>query len=427
MNYEELLNQYLDGTLSEAGEETLFSAAASDVAFRREFNDALRLRSAVQHEASTVIPPAELTSSIFAGLGYATVPLTPWYTTLMQKYGSQAVSMLAGGVIAWLLFWQIGGQGQQSMTATKETSLAATNGGNSVIVRHDTVVKEVPSLAFATEQPATVEAQKTEARLQTLRAENRRLREEVRYLFSTMTIPQHNAQAENLGNNSQEHSSATVASSSDAALPLTAVALNSVSDIQPTATAFHGISSPSQPLSGTRVPAVDFINPVPDEGDRWELYFRSLRLTAADDYKVATNDNVGISNMVIGGLWKYTNNVSFGIEIGREAFSQRYRTVINDKPATVYQNPTLWWGGLCGRVEFNSFLGTDILYPFVQGGYGWASGQYLRGMGGFIFKPEQHIRMHIGGEMVGLWYNGGGQMSITTSKAGWVYGISYSF
>ena len=63
--------ELLDGELDPMVEPTLFAELASNTDLRTEFKQQLAIRTAVQEDRMALLPPAALTSAVFAGLGFA--------------------------------------------------------------------------------------------------------------------------------------------------------------------------------------------------------------------------------------------------------------------------------------------------------------------------------------------------------------------
>lgn len=71
MNYEELIQDFLDGTLDPSGERDLLSAVAGDDALRSELKRHMAIQRAVRSDTQAFVPSAKSTGSIFSSLGYA--------------------------------------------------------------------------------------------------------------------------------------------------------------------------------------------------------------------------------------------------------------------------------------------------------------------------------------------------------------------
>lgn len=74
-NYSEILTDYLNGTLSPAAEEELFSALSADPVLRDEFNRYISINSSLKASSDSYVPPASVTNNIFSEVGFT--PLSP--------------------------------------------------------------------------------------------------------------------------------------------------------------------------------------------------------------------------------------------------------------------------------------------------------------------------------------------------------------
>jgi hypothetical protein len=102
MNYEELIHEFMEGTLDSAAEERLFDAMASSDEVRADFRQQFAMRSAIKSDVKAFTPKAESTLNIFSQLGFAPpapVPV-PFGQRVLQFIGSHSNAILTGLISA---------------------------------------------------------------------------------------------------------------------------------------------------------------------------------------------------------------------------------------------------------------------------------------------------------------------------------------
>ncbi len=408
MNYDDLLNEYLDGTISESAEQSLFSAMAQNDMLRKEFNEALLLRTAVRNDAAGVIPPAELTAAVFASAGYTTAnAITLW----LAKYWGVFTTVFLTGLVVWLLLHR---SGENTNFAQMQTT--------SII--HDTVYNNEPLPTEPAQQILSVEQynillqdnQNLHTLTNTLRNEIKNLREELQFATvnnqlatinttnNSVLLPKNNSSAQETTLGQSEESIRTATPSSVYYVPLE----------QPTT------------LRKVVTNAPDLFGVYQEHNSLWDISLRSTLLKQQNANEVPTNDNIGVTNVVATGFYKWRDYAHVGIEVGREQFAQEYTTTLNNgNKANVLQNPTLLWGGISSRFLWSNFLNQDVATPYLQlTGALTSVGEIGRAMIGVHLNSGSQLHMMLGVESAQLWYSVQGS-SYTSSKVGLFYGISY--
>ncbi|MBL7975165.1 MAG: hypothetical protein JNJ85_09650, partial [Candidatus Kapabacteria bacterium] len=306
MNYDDLLNEYLDGTISESAEQSLFSAMAQNDMLRKEFNEALLLRTAVRNDAAGVIPPAELTAAVFASAGYTTAnAITLW----LAKYWGVFTTVFLTCVVIWLLLHR---NGENTNFAQMQTT--------SII--HDTVFNNEPLPTEPAQQILSVEQynillqdnQNLHTLTNTLRSEIKNLREELQFATvnnqlatinttnNNLLLPKNNSTAQETTLGQSEESIRTATPSSVYYVPLE----------QPTT------------LRKVVTNAPDLFGVYQEHNSLWDISLRSTLLKQQNANEVPTNDYIGVTNVVATGFFKWRDYAHVGIEVGREQFAQEY-------------------------------------------------------------------------------------------------------
>lgn len=396
MNNEELLHEYFDDGLDEQREMALFAALAHDGELRREFNDYVSLRSVMQSEAAQNTPPAALSASVFAGLGYAlSTPASGEQTPVSGRAGSRKLTSYLPYIFT-----------------------AAVSSLVTTLVLLLLLRPEVPTAVQASIPPAATGEQQSVSS---------------------------NAGGQPAGQNIGREAYATVLSSGrdrnvvpvepaqehDNPVPVTAAEEND--DNSDTRTAIENVplrhaeaallQIPEQIVPAVRMTESTDQTPV----DRYsvDIDIRGIAARSFPAVDLPTQTTSRLTDIAVTTLYRLSENEAAGISFGREAFGQEYRLMRNSDGVTVRQNPTLWWGGATYRLELPEMaVLPEVLYPYTQPTLAISEiGPLGRLLLGLCYVPEERISLSLGVEGSMLAYPVDGQWYIT-NKLGLTYGIS---
>ncbi len=130
------------------------------------------------------------------------------------------------------------------------------------------------------------------------------------------------------------------------------------------------------------------------------------------------------NNAAISLQYALSPNRSIGIEVGQEAFFQRYRTTENQDTYLVSQYPTQWWAGLTYRYAFTP---SELFSPFASATLGVAGYGFLgRTQVGCTYSPDGITQFLLGVEASALVYGHQGT-NYVSPKVGVTYGVSLRF
>lgn len=418
MNHEQLLNDFVDGTLDYQGEATLFAELHLNEHLRGDLKTLLLMQRGVRHDMAAYFPPTASTNEIFRRLGFASEGGSgPLIAGAASSRFARLLHGLTGGIVGALLMlafviWQ---PGLFSIGSTGPIAPAV----------------EVTAGSRVSPAPASATAGTRNSALDTI--------------ASSVTPPRMNGAA------SRKLEGRGVSRDADA----TAQRFHNSSTKQEF-TAAPSISEPetkSQPTNAGEISPVELIAPeparaMPDEPipsstthraidgnslpDPWEssslidrlplsievraLESRSFeRVPGALDYVPSTL----LRNMAIGIRYDIDGRHGAGVEFGQEMFYQKFlEEEANGDLVQHEQNPLLPWVGATYRYNLYNSSG---LNPFVQLLLGATQvGPIGRAMLGAHYEILPELHLSGGVESSGIRYSLEGR-----SYYSWKYGVTY--
>lgn len=417
MKFEDLLNHYLDGSLDETSEQTMFSAIAANDEYRKDFSDALRVRSAVHQETLAITVPEGLTNSVFSSLGYDIVESTsvsagiPWWRSTLSGIKNSfpyILSSAAGAFVMWYLL-----------------SLSSNNNTISINTRQPSYGESAShhgteQLPYQNETPTSLH------HLQNSEQQDK-----------TPVIIKHHyiyEKKHNVDKNQTE--TPAIENNNDlsiGSLPSENISIEITSPLIYKNEPFSINVSDNSFINNHTLPQLqlsDSENEFSNNNKNFlpvEFSIRSLQLRPQEQVNVAGNDGIGINNIAIALFYRLDSEWSIGIEGGREPFSQTYSIENDIAIENIRQFPTLWWGGLTGRYEGRSLLGKSVPFPTAVGATGLAeTGAYFRGTLGIGWDIVPSVTMSVGAELAQLFYSVD-QRSYKSTNFGWMYGFTIRF
>lgn len=409
MTFEDLLNEYLDGTLSDSSEQTLFSAIASNDEYRRDFSDALRVRTAVRQEAVTIDVPQSLSHSIFESLGYGAaqtatpIAVVPWwkiFTNGMKHTVPYLLTSAAGAGIMWLLLWNTNiTQNSVNRNAYNGVTKPATTENLSYhkaeekqdYINAETPIKSAPVITRYYRVESNSIGRKTDNSDMFIQSVEKESSDEIDI------SPKEN----NIDKSSYKETHFSIMKRDE----------NSI------------IKYNLPELYTAHTKKAD------DNSEQFPVEFsiRSLQLSPQHKANVPDNNAIGINNISLALFYRFNSDMSLGLEAGRESFVQLYTRENDIAIENINQYPTLWWGGLAGKYEARSLIGNSFPFPTVTSSVGLAeTGAYIRASAGLGWDIVPSVTMNIGAEWAELFYNAQSQ-SYTSSNFGWMYGFTIRF
>lgn len=410
MTFEDLLNEYMDGTLDDSSEQALFSAIATNDEYRRDFSDTIRVRTAVRQEAAAIGVPQSLSNSVFETLGYGvsetitSAGIIPWWRVFANGIKDSVPYLLtsaAGAGIMWFIL--------STTNSTQEHIISQAHNKTSVPSQAHTSVNNIYA-----ENPANTISESPSVYIPTI----------TRYYA-----------IENAPNKKSVHYP-----DSDTASELNEIqniqhSTNTETDIRETEykkPSFDIVSSLENTMVQNTKPELSIMKPNGTETNNTEQFplefsIRSLQLTPQERVNVPDNNTLGINNIALALYYRFNSDWSMGIEAGRESFTQNYKRENDIAIESISQYPTLWWGGISGRYEARSLLGNSLPFPNISSSVGLAeTGGYLRTSAGIGWDIVPSVTMNIGAEWAQLFYTAQSN-SYNSTNFGWMYGFTIRF
>jgi hypothetical protein len=127
------------------------------------------------------------------------------------------------------------------------------------------------------------------------------------------------------------------------------------------------------------------------------------------------------NNAALSLHYALSPNHAVGVEVGQEAFFQRYQSTENQDTYTVTQYPTQWWAGLTYRYNF---MPEELFSPYASANLGVAGYGFLgRTQVGCTYSPDGITQFLLGVEASALVYGHQGT-NYVSPKVGVTYGVS---
>lgn len=430
MNSETMLRDFLDGDLDQADQELLFQQLSVDSDLRRVLQEHLRIGSIVQQDIPTIAAPASAGAHIFAALGYgAAATSLSWSARAMgglRRWGSHALAAAGGAVVALLLTLvamggfsqdevQDGGDRYAFVEVPMPFPWPEQIGSGSPTVASSELPADIPVVPAQPAQetvvrnmpaPTSNAAITTDNASKTENADQQQLREPESSDLESHSSPQKPASLQTPVLRSNP-------------LPTTDAIL------------IAGLERPSQSETRAETDPLDideFAVELEELRDMdFSIELRTLIGNSSPDVTLPSQVDGFTADRSLAFTYEFGNNFVLGIEGGRESFGQEYRTVIQDRAATVRQNPQLFWAGLVTRYDLRVLSPVDVVFPYVQSIVGTSEvGPLGKGIVGLRTTPEEPIVLSLGVEFSRLWYNINGAR-FTSDKLGWFYGASVRF
>lgn len=408
---EEALHAFMDGELGVAHEQQLFDELASNADLRTEMKDVLTLRKAVIHDL--VAPPADAELGLMSAVGFA-VPGATMGAGASAAAGAavgtasaggslftilvSASSLIAGFVIAWLLFTNVFGSSTKTdtiVTGARGSSgtLPPTSAENFSPELHATIVAPTDTVVAVRYRTAP----RTNS-VQPNSAEPKEVNNEV---LAYQQAPDASASM----SNSQAISSITTS--------------NAITYQVTSARAATSVDATARPSALTTIA-------VPQN----QVYLRVRTLASGlqrGETTPASIENAVLPNSSFALLFPLSQHHRLGAEMGTESFKQQFTTTDeHGKQLNVMQMPVLYWLGTTYEYRSNdfNFLGGLSAFAIATVGYAYSQGPLGRATLGLSYQPVGPLRLYFGFDASSLAYHNENNW-FTSNKWGLSYGLSF--
>lgn len=398
----ELIYLFIDGEADGAQRTSLLSQLAHDGDLQQEFQDALKMRTAVQAVAQNTVPSAALTSQLFARAGFGgstVVPVSAWRTAAVALFQSPVARSVMIGIGAGIAGSLI------TASVLRQPSVAQ----NLTPVMTQPVAMQSPANTSATNNAGFTAA--------TSIATNRNSSGHSAAATHVRTM----AGIAAIDSSRDSHAPVSSAPTAVIAAPSTPV-----------------ISSLAAPSSGTSFMPVSTVAPFVELRDRpgtersisdadraisvtvrglASMQQLPIRTTDVHDGKdIATNIGVGIA-------YRLSEHQTLGLEAGGEQFP----LYLQNDDGVFERHEALFWMGASYRYTFDAIHALGGIAPFGQVlGGGTIAGPIAKSIVGVEWQFDPRVSMSLGAEGTLLMHNLNGVWS-GAQKLGVTYGFAVKF
>jgi hypothetical protein len=404
MPHSQLINDLLDGELDSAGEAALFGMLANDSDLRADFMQQLAIKTALQQDRATLVPPISLTGAVFTGLGFA--------APFAGAAGASALSQSGGIMSTWLA--KIGVPIMAALAAAGITYTAMQSNGATESVPPDagtfsqgtgssaaTDVRDRSAVEAETATPSTGSPRVVERIVERIverpSAVNEQLLQENQALRRQLATA--SAQAE-------------VVASDDvpSQVPAPVIPVQLTSTIEVKRSEDDRVIRPME----MRPESPLFQTPA------FSLSMRGLNGQSA---ALSVPAQTGwYQNFGIGMMYRINPSSAIGLEVGAESFPMSFEGTRNQQVVRFELQPLATWAGLTYRHVFPQ-IGKSGFTPFLQGLVGGTEfGPLGRGSAGLLYSPAGPLSFMLGVEGAALAFNHQSRW-FTSTKYCFTYGV----
>lgn len=415
MSYEQLLHDFVDGSLDYQGETALFSELHFNEGLRSELKMLIAMGRSAAHDIEAFVPAPESRELILQRLGFSSsVPLPSaegsWFGMLRGS-----LQGIFGGVIGALL---------------AALAIFGLDIHSPLHADHDGAAAALPAMAGSpsdAEAPVAIQAP-SHPRAGTEGSGAAQQSASQSLASSLAHAPERDAGRTSIAN-LREGSEERMEESAIIAPPV-------LMEVAPRGTEVlsHAGSSSAPDLNGLQEEDASPIAlvPVSSEESGWGMPPISIELRANNSRSMtprpaglANASNGLLRDRILGVHYRIGDNHSIGLEIGQEEFYQRFEEMLaNGDFVRHEQNPALFWGGAAYRVSFPI---VSDLRPFAGAFIGGTEmGPVGRISAGTYYNLVPECDLFASGELSALAYSFNGTWHFTP-KYGMSYGVRVKF
>lgn len=448
-DYTTLLYEFVDGSLDQQNEESLFRAMSENHELRNELKELLTMKSAVQSDVKAFTPPVESTMKIFGALGYTTptavidgaagntssINSKPLTGNTFNSFISNSASYIAGYLQALVGGVVLTGISLAILFSTDTIHWSSDE--NNHIAASSVADKKPIMKSYSVEQPNTSNTLSSH-NTNTVNDTTIKTKETVKYIYirskedkaDTKYNPTDNSTPVASSDNNEVTDNTDVVSQSSSP----SLSDESSTPLISTMTEYkHRGTINSKPLfvqSSTNKPSLtpiehtslpDFSENSLQKSNDWVIEMRRLDVRPADETQFTPQSNAFSLNAALNALYKANDDFSIGLELGYERFYQTFESVDKqNRRIQIYQQPSLLTGGLALRYSPYNF---DGLQPFIHTSANFSQvGMVSRGLLGIKYAAGSSISFSLGIETSLLLYS---EKNVSYSTMN--YGLSYGF
>lgn len=427
MNYEQLINSYLDNELDQTGEETLFNHLSTNQLLRQEFNRQLKLINMIQSDMQNITVPLEFTQGVFDKLGFAPIGINP-----NNKFGAKYLSLI---LLLLLMF-----------TATASYYLLNENSSLKNKLTGIQKDKSKYPIMSSIELSKNNEQANVEANI----IDDNNLNSISKNSLNQNNINNSSKNFANYNKNSNFYNKANKNknSNNNGNIDISYEKNNNIShnkieentnyhlihsfsnnyDIYSNENGKNSINNLGKNISTNNTLSINdfsknpyqFINLYGIEQSKWSIQFR--RLYSEKIYPPPTlgqESSVFADNAI--GVWYHASpELSYGVEAGSEMFSQSF----SNNKLNYTQSPIINWAGLAIRYNPNEWIIPYTLNPYFSQTLAYTSiGPLSKSQVGIAYSPINMISLYFGAEYGILLYSPNARDIYNSSKFGFSGGV----
>jgi hypothetical protein len=404
----ELIYLLLDGEATSTERGRLFDAMSKDHELQDEFERALKMKNAFEHEVRDTKPAPLLTGALFTKLGLTTVGLGGGaaISTGITTAAKTGLLALASKMIIPVAAALLGSAATYFAVTSGDSSNTVSNGSsNSKPVAEQTIQSALMNsapVAAPTQIPATTNTN-TSASMRTI---IKTVYIPSAVVHDTVVVEKQVFVPQNTNDNAnneaviKEVATPTVTPKNEDNLE--ELPVMNISD------------SHQKTLTDVRETKTT------DGNDIFVGVRGMTMLTLLPSREIESSEKDLINNLSVNVRYNLTNNHSFGVEGGQETFP--INVVGSD--GTIEKKTSLLWGGMFYRFTTDPFVSIGGLQLFAQVlGGATVSGPMGKLTTGMVWQPDSRVELMLGveGMMQSYRYNGnwghGEKISMTTGVA----------
>lgn len=392
-----MLTLLMDGELESSHEPAVFSELARNEELRAEFHDLLRFKEAASRDTDAFALPIGATAGVFTRLGFESAlkgTAAVGLGVALKKIWIPLTTAITSAVIT---FFALGGLdnnateasngGVPRSTQTEETQLLTSNSALNAPAAPIIVYRDAPPRIIYRSAPQGIITGADKNDTKAVNAAENNLAAYNSYMPNYSLSPSGSAKF------------------SRASFHAPAIDENSYAEREL------------------------MFDPCFDEcNDRNGFYFtlRGMNSKSYPSTDESLQSTQGFSNLAIGLYYEFTENHSFGMEIGQEPFTQ---LVSSPEEGLLQneQNPILFWVGLSYRGTLPKMAYLGDLQPYGQITLGSTQvGPMGKAIIGLQYNTMSGFGINLGLEGSLLYYQNN-QTKSNTRKLGLTYGLQYKF
>lgn len=424
-NTESMLQEYLDGELPEPHEEQLFSALSQRGDLRMQMREQLAIRSAIHADRTALTPPLDVTRSLFTQLGFTAPIATATISTashvaflsFVKRFWVPMAAVVAIGIISY----QFAMKDADVPSASEPVNVtAAENDGTSRDASEHMAANNTTSTTQAASPETERAAETTSGRAIAVAAAGKASR-------SGAAGSERGAGSADATANFAGSIAAIVppAVAQEQTIPPQTIDIAGIADLDARGIILPDLPPPGAPeIRAVRVRQLPYppVYPLP-----MRMQIRHASWASSPSTGVASQTNPFFENTSLALLHDISDRHAVGLEVGVEAFPQRFDGMESGLRVHYEQNPVEYWMGATYQYTAGSVL-FDGLHPYLQAGAGGAIeiGPYVKGAIGlrYAIVPGLSALVAAEGTLVGYRFQ---NAWFTTKKLGVTYGLSIQF